>query len=185
VRVPGRHNLENVAAAAAVALCAGAPPDLLASAVAAFRGVAHRQEMVREWRGLRFVNDSIATTPDRCAAALQTFADARLVLLLGGYDKGIPFTGLAEEIARGPVERVVVFGATAGRLQEAIAEAARGAGPAVARAPDLDAAFAAAVEGARPGSVVLLSPACASYDQFRDFEERGERFRALVASLPA
>ena len=184
VRVPGRHNLENVAAAAAISLCAGAPPDLVASTVSAFRGVAHRQELVREWRGVRFVNDSIATTPDRCAAALHTFAGSPLILLLGGYDKGIPFSGLAEEIGRGGVERVVVYGATAGALQQAIAQACGGGGPLLRRAADLDAAFALAVEGARPGSVVLLSPACASYDQFRDFEERGERFRALVADLP-
>jgi UDP-N-acetylmuramoylalanine--D-glutamate ligase len=182
VRVPGQHNVENVAAAAAVALAAGAPPDLVAAAVAAFRGVAHRQELVREWRGIRFVNDSIATTPDRCAAALHAWGDAPLILLLGGYDKGIPFAGLAEEIAHGPVERVVVFGATAGPLQQAIAAA--GAGAVVERAENLDAAFRAALDAASPGRTVLLSPACASYDQFRDFEERGERFRALVAALP-
>ena len=183
IRVPGRHNVENVAAAAALCLAAGAPARLVAAAVAAFRGVAHRQELVRQWRGARFINDSIATTPDRCAAALETFAGAPLVLLAGGYDKGLQFDALGERIAA-CAERVILFGATAGRIAAAVAAgAAPGAGPAVECVHDLAAAVAAAAAGVRPGQVVLLSPACASYDQFRDFEERGRRFAELVAAL--
>ncbi len=185
VRVPGQHNRENVAAAAALCLAAGVPPGVIGATVAAFRGVEHRQQVVREWRGARFVNDSIATTPDRCAAALDTWGGSPLVLLAGGYDKGIPFTELGVEIAR-RVERVILFGATAGALQEAVEAGAAPAGrrPAMERVPDLDAAVQAAAAAARPGTVVLLSPACASFDQFTDFEERGRRFRALVEALP-
>jgi len=187
ITVPGAHNIQNAAAAAAVALAAGVPPTLVAEAVVAFRGVEHRLEAVREWRGTRFVNDSIATTPDRTLAALDTFAGSPVVLLAGGYDKGIPFDDLGVRIAQA-AERVILFGATADALERAVAAGAgaggRDGGPEVRRVPDLAAAVAAAVDGLRPGRVVLLSPACASFDQFRDFEERGRFFKTLVQALP-
>lgn len=184
IAVPGEHNVQNAAAAAALALAAGVPPRLVAAAVAGFRGVEHRLEAVRLWRGARFVNDSIATTPDRTQAALETFAGAPLVLLAGGYDKGIPFDELGRQIAA-RVERVVLFGATAGALETAIrAGAAGGPTPEVRRAFDLSSALATALEGPLQGRVVLLSPACASFDQFRDFEERGRQYKALVEALP-
>ncbi len=181
--VPGAHNLQNAAAAAAVAMAAGVPPAIVAGTIASFRGVEHRLEVVREWRGARFVNDSIATTPDRTLAALETFAGSPVVLLAGGYDKGIPFDELGARLAQA-AERVILFGSTADLLARAVAAGAGGGTPRVERVRDLAAAVAAALDGLQPGAVVLLSPACASYDQFRDFEERGRCFKALVASLP-
>ncbi len=182
IPVPGEHNVRNVAAAAAVALTAGVPPDILEEAVCAFRGVEHRLEPVRDWRGSHFVNDSIATTPDRTMAALDTFAGRPLVLLAGGYDKGLPFDELGRRIAE-VAELVILFGGTAAAMAGAIAAAGPG-GPRVECVPTLAAAVAAAVEGLPAGRVVLLSPACASYDQFRDFEERGRQFKSLVHALP-
>ncbi len=185
IAVPGAHNVQNVAAATAVALAAGVPPKIVSEVVAAFRGVEHRLEHVRDWRGVRWINDSIATSPDRCEAALETFAGQRVVLLAGGYDKHIPFDGVGARIAE-TVERVILFGATADRIASAVAAGAAQSGraPRVERAPGLEAAVRLAAEEAEPGQVVLLSPACASYDQFRDFEERGRRFREYVQALP-
>lgn len=184
VRLPGGHNRQNVAAAAALCLVAGAPPACVAEVVAGFAGVPHRLERVRDWRGSRWINDSIATTPDRALAALDSLAGERIVLLAGGYDKGLPFTEFGQVAARS-VERVLLFGATAPAIARAIAAGSASDWPTpVEIVPDLAAAVAIAAADARPGQVVLLSPACASYDQFRDFEERGECFRALVAALP-
>ena len=181
IAVPGAHNVQNVAAATALSLTAGVPPAILAQVVASFRGVEHRLEFVRAWRGSRWFNDSIATTPDRTLSALETFAGEPLVLLAGGYDKGLPFDELGARVAAG-AQRVLLFGATAAAIAAAI-EAA-GGGPEVVRVPDLAAAVEVAAAGARPGQVVLLSPSCASYDHFRDFEQRGWLFKRLVAALP-
>jgi UDP-N-acetylmuramoylalanine--D-glutamate ligase len=186
VRLPGPHNVQNVAAALAVAALVGVPCGVFAEVARGFRGVEHRLETVRTWRGVQWVNDSIATAPDRVLAALESFPEAAgLVLLAGGYDKGLPF----EELGRRVAERVrvaVLFGAAADRLEAAVRSGAAGSGrgPELVRVRDLAEAVAAAAEAARPGEVVLLSPACASYDQFRDFTERGQRFRELVAALP-
>ncbi len=185
IRLPGAHNVQNVAAAIAVAGAAGVPLDLVAEVVGGFAGIEHRLELVRERRGVRWVNDSIATAPDRVAAALESFAGRPLTLLAGGYDKGLPFDDLGRLVVE-RVGRLILFGAAADRLERAVAAARLypGPQPEVERAPDLAAAVALAAEGAVAGDVVLLSPACASYDQFRDFEERGRRFKALVAELP-
>ncbi len=184
VRLPGAHNRQNVAAAAAVCLAAGAPPTHVAAVVAGFAGVPHRLERVRDWRGSRFINDSIATTPDRVLAALDSLAGERVVLLAGGYNKGLSFDEFGAVVAR-RVERVLLFGAAAPAIARSIAAASAPDWPTpVEIVPDLATAVGMAAADAQPGQVVLLSPACASYDQFRDFEERGERFRALVAALP-
>ena len=186
VRIPGPHNLANVAAALAIGRLAGIPGPVLAAAVEGFGGVPHRLESVGRFGGANWVNDSIATSPDRTLAALETFTDGEIVLLAGGYDKGIPFDALALAVAR-RCARVLLFGATAGTIAAAVAEAVAqvGGAPRVEVVPDLAEAVERAARGARPGQTVLLSPACASYGQFRDFEERGERFRQLVAALSA
>lgn len=182
IRLPGRHNRENVCAAACVARACGAPPDAIAAAVAGFAGVEHRLEPVAELDGVRFINDSIATAPDRTLAALEA-VPGPLVLILGGYDKGLPFGGLAEAVVSGPVRAAVLVGACAGNLERALGEAAARLGrpgPALARAGSFDEAVARARDLARPGDAVLLSPACASYDMFPNFEARGRRFKAIV-----
>lgn len=184
VQVPGHHNLENVAAALALGRAAGVPGPILAEVVAGFRGVPHRLETVGRFAGALWVNDSIATSPDRTLAALATFPTGELVLLAGGYDKGLPFAELGRAVAS-RCSRVLLFGRTAAQIAAAIGEAAveLGAAPQVELVPDLAAAVARVAANARPGQVVLLSPACASFDQFRDFEERGDRFRQLVTAL--
>ncbi len=184
VRLPGAHNLANALAALAAAAALGADPRRAWAAARAFGGVEHRLELVRELDGVSFYNDSIATAPDRTIAALESFARP-VVLIAGGYDKKIPFDELGERI----VERVrvlVLLGRTAPKIRAAVEAAAarRGVGgPEVLAAADLREAVSLAASAARPGDVVLLSPACASYDMFRNYEERGRLFKELVRAL--
>lgn len=177
-RIPGLHNRANAAAATAAARAAGVSEAAIAEALATFPGVPHRIELVREVEGVRFVNDSKATNVAAALRALEAFPGARLHVLLGGRGKEEPYEPLAE--ALGPRDRAYLIGEAA----EEIARALQAAGRRYLRVGGLEEAVAAAARAARPGDVVLLSPACASYDQFRDFEERGDTFRRLVEELP-
>jgi UDP-N-acetylmuramoylalanine--D-glutamate ligase len=172
--LPGAHNRENAAAATAAARAAGLPDDAIAEALRTFPGVAHRLELVRERHGVLFVNDSKATNTAAARRALAAY-DEPLHVILGGSRKGEPFDELAREVHG----RAYLIGETAGEIARALERA----GVPYVQCGDLAAAAAAAAEAARPGEVVLLSPACASYDQFRDFEHRGEEFRRLVQNL--
>jgi UDP-N-acetylmuramoylalanine--D-glutamate ligase len=178
----GRHNVANVLAAVAAADAWGVPPAVMRQAIRSFPGVEHRLERVRELRGVTFYNDSIATSPAATLAALA--AISRPVLLIaGGYDKGLPFQALGEAIAR-RVKALFLIGDTAAQIAQAVKAARpRGAPPAITFCGDLRQAVDAAYRAAAPGDVVLLSPACASYDQFRNFVERGRLFKAYVAAL--
>jgi UDP-N-acetylmuramoylalanine--D-glutamate ligase len=173
--IPGAHNRENAAAATVAARAAGATDEEIARALREFAGVPHRLEPVRERDGVLFVNDSKATN---VAAALRAIAayDAPLLLILGGRAKGESFDPLAAA-ARDRVKRAFLVGEAASELSDALGD--------VPHEVDggLEAALRAAAAAAAPGDVVLLSPACASYDQFRDFEERGDEFRRLVQTL--
>jgi UDP-N-acetylmuramoylalanine--D-glutamate ligase len=173
--IPGAHNRENAAAATVAARAAGATEEEIARALRDFPGVAHRLEPVAERDGVLFVNDSKATN---VAAALRAVAayDRPLLLIAGGRAKGESFDPLAAA-ARGRVEHAFLIGEAAPELSEAFGELPH------ETSGDLGTAVAAAAATARPGDVVLLSPACASYDQFRDFEERGDEFRRLVEAL--
>jgi UDP-N-acetylmuramoylalanine--D-glutamate ligase len=172
--LPGGHNRENAAAATAAARAAGLPGDAIAEALRAFPGVAHRLELVAEIGGVRYVNDSKATNTTAARRALAAY-DAQLHVILGGFRKGESFAELAGELHG----RAYLIGETADELAEALGAA----GVPYVRCGDLPIAVAAASAAAAPGEVVLLSPACASYDQFRDFEQRGEDFRRLVQNL--
>ncbi len=173
-RIPGAHNRENAAAAVAAARAAGAAEDNIARALQTFPGVAHRLEPVGEVHGVLYVNDSKATNVAAARRGIAAYADRPVRLILGGSRKGEDFTPLAA--ALGPnVRTVLLIGETAPDLAAAI--------PHAERAGDLATAVRVAAREAEPGDVVLLSPACASYDQFHDFEERGEAFRALVDNL--
>lgn len=172
----GQHNLANALAATGAALLCGVAETDIAETLHTFEGVPHRLEQVAEIDGVLYVNDSIATTPDRTQTALEAF-DKPIVLIAGGYDKGIAFDELGPAIAE-QVAHLIVMGETG----DAIADATKGA-TAIHRVENLAAAMACATRLAQPGDVVLLSPASASYDQFRNFEERGERFRAWVDKL--
>jgi UDP-N-acetylmuramoylalanine--D-glutamate ligase len=168
----GAHNRENAAAATAAARVLGTPDDRIAEALRTFPGVPHRLEVVAEIGGVRYVNDSKATNVAAALRALAAYEGEPVHLILGGSRKGEDFAPLAAAI--GPnVRSVHLIGETAQELAGVMPEAER----------DGNLASALAAIDARPGEVVLLSPACASYDQFRDFEERGEEFRRLVQNL--
>ncbi len=186
IKLPGQHNLENILCAAAVASLAGARPEAIARTVTAFGGVEHRLELVAEVGGVRYFNDSIATSPDRTTAALRTIHDP-IHLILGGYDKKIPFDELALEIVLSPHVRTVLLIGQAGDKIGGLIERATGmrpgGGPQVVHCGALPEAVAEAARRAHPGEVVLLSPACASFDQYRSFEQRGRHFEELVSGL--
>jgi UDP-N-acetylmuramoylalanine--D-glutamate ligase len=171
-RIRGAHNRENAAAATAAARALGVAEEAIAEALRTFPGVPHRLELVRELGGVRYVNDSKATNVAAALKALAAYEDDPVHLILGGSRKGEDFAPLAAAIGAN-VKSVHVIGETAGELAAAI--------PQAEQAGDLAGALAAIA--AQAGDVVLLSPACASYDQFRDFEERGEEFRRLVQNL--
>ena len=177
IGIPGAHNLENAMAASVIALDLGVPAGTVVQTLQTFRGVEHRIEFVRELDGVRYINDSKGTNPDSTVKAIDTMRQPT-VLLLGGYDKHISFMPLARHIAESPqIAELIILGATKDQLRRELAEA----GTVVPHEADT---FEAAVEMARrlakPGWNVLLSPACASFDMFTCFEERGERFKAIV-----
>lgn len=178
VAIPGGHNLENALAAVAAAFVLGIKPAVLAHTLRTFPGVAHRLETVAIKNGVRYVNDSKGTNPDASIKALEAF-DRPIVLLAGGRNKGSDFTEFAR-LAREKVRVLVVLGECADEVERAARQAGCGE---ILRARDLREAVLTAHRAARPGDVVLLSPACASWDMFNNFEERGDLFREIVNSL--
>ena len=180
--VRGDHNVLNVLAAFTIGHAAGFPLDAMLEAVEEFRGVEHRQEFIRELHGVRWYNDSMATAPERTIAAIQSF-DEPIVLLLGGRDKDLPWEDLIR-LANERVDHIVLFGEAAEKIGKTIEQL--GSGPrhfTVARADGLQTAVQLAAEVAEAGDVVLLSPGGTSFDEFKDFAERGERFRTWVREL--
>jgi UDP-N-acetylmuramoylalanine--D-glutamate ligase len=176
----GAHNAENAMAAAAAALAMGLERGAVAEGLRSFAGVAHRLEPVRELAGVLFVNDSKATNVTSATVGIRAF-EGGVHAILGGSDKGEPFAPLLDPV-RERCAAIYLTGAVTGRLAEELAPAT-GAGVELHRCEGLEEAVRLAGSAARPGEVVLLSPACASFDEFRDFEERGERFRKLVEGL--
>ena len=181
IQLRGEHNMMNVLAAFAIGYAAGLPVEAMQEATKTFRGVAHRLEFVREWNGAKWYNDSIATAPERTMAAIRSFTEP-IVLLLGGRDKNLPWEGLAA-LVHERVERVVLFGEAAGKIAAALEQAHGPLQKKVERCKSLEEAVQAAAKAAKPGEVVLLSPGGTSFDQFHDFEERGEAFRKWVSEL--
>jgi UDP-N-acetylmuramoylalanine--D-glutamate ligase len=178
IGLPGEHNVENVLAAVSAAWLAGAPPSAIAGGVRSFPGVEHRLEPVAEIAGVHFFNDSKATNVDATLKALRAFPGSLLVIL-GGKDKGSDYTPLIEPLRR-RAKLVLLIGAAAEKIEAQI-----GAGLPVVRAETLDRAVALAWERAQPGDTVLLAPACASFDQFENYEHRGRFFKELVRALDA
>jgi UDP-N-acetylmuramoylalanine--D-glutamate ligase len=174
IRLRGRHNLENAMGASAAALASGVPADAVARALRTFAGVPHRLEEVGTVDGVLYVNDSKATNVASAVRGIEAF-EGGVHAILGGSLKGGGFGGLRAAVAS-RCRACYLIGEAAERLERDLA----GAAP-LHRCGDLESAVDAASSAASPGEVVLLSPACASYDQFRDYEERGERFRELVA----
>jgi len=176
--IPGAHNRENAAAATAAARAAGLGDDAIAAALKAFPGVPHRLELVAEIGGVRFVNDSKATNTAATRRALTAY-DAPIHLILGGSLKGERFDEFAADVARANVVTAYVIGEAAVLLATDLGYA----NVPFLVSTTLERAVAEAAGAAQAGEIVLLSPACASYDQFRDFEHRGEEFRRLVENL--
>ena len=173
----GQHNWSNAAAAVAGALAFGAPATHFAEAIRDFAGLPHRLEYVAERDGVTYYNDSLATTVDATCAALRAF-DAPLLLIAGGAEKGADFSALGTAIAAGHVRAVLLIGQEAPRIAAAVQRA--GAGEIAQCCRDLPQALDAARQLAQPADVVLLSPACASFDQFPNYAARGDLFKRLV-----
>jgi UDP-N-acetylmuramoylalanine--D-glutamate ligase len=177
VRLRGRHNLENAGAARAVARARGVDEDAIARALATFAGVPHRLEEIAVVDGVTYINDSKATNVGSTLVALEA-CEAGVRVILGGDDaKGEDF-GVLRDAVTATCQAAYLIGEAAPRLHEALEGAVE-----LHDCGTLDSAVERASADARPGDIVLLSPACASYDQFKNFEQRGERFRALVAQL--
>ena len=180
--VPGRHNQANAQAAWAAARQLGVSRADAQQALACFSGLPHRLQLAAERDGVRYVNDSKATSPAETLVALESFPEQRPVVIVGGYDKQIDLSGLCRTLAQ-RAKAVVATGQTGEAIARGVeAASSSGQGPRVVRAGEFEAAVRAAMDLAQPGDLVLLSPACASYGQFRNFEERGEAFARLVRS---
>ena len=172
--LPGRHNMENALAAAAVGRIADLPDDAINEAIRSFRGVEHRLELVGEWAGVRWYNDSKATNPDAGRVAINAFPGAPVILIAGGYGSDFDLREWAADVLAN-TEAVILIGASADQLAQELR-----AHPNVVRAQNLEEAVSTAAGLARLGSVVLLSPAYKSFDMFQDFEDRGNQFKELV-----
>ena len=176
----GKHNVANVLAACAVASELGVRTEAMAAVARTFAGVPHRLEMVRELGGVRYFNDSIATSPERAIAALESFEEP-IVLLAGGRDKHLPWEAWALAVQR-KVVQVIAFGEAASLIEEALRRLGEHRPP-LQRADTLAGAVELAHAAATTGQVVLLSPGGTSFDAFHDYVERGEAFRELVLQL--
>jgi UDP-N-acetylmuramoylalanine--D-glutamate ligase len=178
VRIPGRHNLENALAAAAAALLSGIDCQTIAAALSTFPGVPHRLEPAGVLGGVKYVNDSKGTNPESVLKALDSFQEP-IILIAGGKPKGSDFTRLAGRI-RSRVKALILMGQAAPQIEQAV----RAAGyTAIWNEASLEGCVRTAARLAAPGDLVLLSPACASWDMFRDYEERGDLFKKLVHNL--
>jgi len=176
IALKGEHNVENVLAAVVAARQAGVPAESIRSSVEKFEAVEHRLEYVATRNGVEFYNDSKATNVDATAKAVAAFSDG-IHLILGGKDKGSPYTVLSD-LLRQRVRAVYTIGAAAAKIESDL----RGV-VTIQSCETLDKAVAAAAAAARPGEVVVLAPACSSYDQFDNYEQRGKVFKQLVKEL--
>ena len=177
LQLQGPHSVQDAMGAAAAALADGIEPAAVRRGLREFKGLPHRMELVRKLGGVRWVNDSKATNVAAAAAALDSF-DGGVHAILGGSLKGGDFVGLAPAV-RARCERCYLIGEAAPRLAQDLANTR----VELSRSETLERAVAEAASRARPGEIVLLAPACASFDQFADYAERGERFRELVRAL--
>ena len=176
IRIPGAHNVANAMAASMMAHVCGCPPEAMRRVLSTFPGLEHALELVRERNGVRFINDSKGTNVDATMKALESL-DTPIVLIAGGKDKGGDFEKLRDVVAR-RVKRLVLIGEAASRIEHVL----QGLKP-ISHAPSFRDAVEVAAQSAQSGEVVLLSPACASFDMFADYQDRGRQFKALVHGL--
>jgi UDP-N-acetylmuramoylalanine--D-glutamate ligase len=182
INLRGEHNLENVLAACAIAVAAGLPIEAMKAGIENHKGVEHRLEHVRTWGGAEWYNDSIATAPERAIAAIRSFNEP-IILLSGGRDKNLPWTEWAQ-LVRERVDHLILFG----EAQEVILQALNSISPgthtySLDRSNNMENALEIASNLVEPGDVVLLSPGGTSFDEFRDFAERGDWYRKWVNEL--
>ncbi len=176
--LPGRHNLYNSLAAAVAARVMEVRSEVVRDSLATFEGVPHRLEFVREVGGVRYVNDSKATNVNAVWYALESFPSERIILVAGGRDKGNDYASL-RALVRDKVRAVIGMGESADKVMRELG----GAAPISEKVDSMEAALARASALARPGDVVLLSPACSSFDMFENYEDRGDTFKRLVMNL--
>jgi UDP-N-acetylmuramoylalanine--D-glutamate ligase len=183
LRVPGRHNQLNAQGAFAAAGLLGVAWDPAQAALRDFRGLPHRLQLVHEsGAGVHYYNDSIATVPEAAVAALESFPPKRVIQIVGGYDKGLPLTAMCNALVE-RAKAVLCIGATGKKIAEVMSQAAHHGGAAVYDCGDIETAMKMARTVATAGDVVLLSTGCASYDQFINFEARGDAFGRLAREV--
>lgn len=175
IAIPGMHNIENILAAAAAAFCAGVKPSVIEKTISSYKGVEHRIEFVREINGTRYYNDSKSTNVDSTRVALESF-EGNILLIMGGLDKGAPYTPLAGQVKK-KVKIIYLIGEAAGKIKKDLC------GAVFIESGNIENAVKHAFKTAGSKDMVLLSPACASFDQFSGFEERGKLFKELVNKL--
>lgn len=182
ILIPGTHNVENYMAAIA-AVESLVSDDIIREVAKSFGGVEHRIELVRTLNDVRYYNDSIASSPTRTIAGLRSF-EQKVILIAGGYDKKIPFDELGPEIIE-HVKTLILTGATAPKIRAAVETAPgyNGTNPEIMEFGDFERAVLAAHQAAHPGDIVILSPACASFDKFKNFMVRGETFKKIIYGL--
>ena len=178
IKIPGRHNLENALAATQAANLCGVSAEIIAKVLKSFPGVEHRIELVKEVRGVKYFNDSKATNPDSTLVALETFAGQPVVLILGGKDKGTDLNQLIAQVKKNAKATVLV-----GEAKARFAQALKQVGVAVHPVDSMEQVVQTSANLAQTGDIVLLSPACACFDMFSNFEERGRVFKTLVEQL--
>ena len=183
IRIPGNHNIENYLAAIS-AVWGYVPADRIVGVAKNFAGVEHRAEFVRELDGVKYYNDSIATSPTRTISGTLSLYDEKIILIAGGYDKKIPFDALGPVITQ-KVKTLILLGVTADKIQAAVKAAPdyQAGCPEIIRVESMEQAVKAARQAAGPGDIVSLSPACASFDMYPNFEARGEDYKGIVNRL--
>ena len=183
IKIPGLHNVENYLAAVC-AVWGEVSVDSIVKVAKEFGGVAHRNEFVREIDGVKYYNDSIASSPTRTALGTLSLYDEKIIVILGGYDKHLDYTELGELIVK-KVKTAIIMGATGPKIEKAIREAKdySEGNPKIIKAENMEQAVDAAKEAAVSGDIVSMSPASASFDLYKNFEERGEHFKRIVMSL--
>jgi len=181
IRLVGRHNLENIAAAALATGLFGVSKKAIREGVLEFQGLPYRLELVDEIKGVRFINDSFATNPGPTIAAILSFTEDK-ILILGGSEKGADFREMAEIISQNKVKAVVLIGTEGPRIRMAL-EGAGFEGKIVFGGSDMDEILKKAAMHADPGDIVILSPACASFDMFKNYKDRGEKFNNAISKL--
>jgi len=179
----GEHNLENISAAVIASALVGADENTIAKVVAEFKGLEHRLEFVAEKNGIKFYNDSFSTTPETAIAAIRSFSEP-LIVILGGSSKNADFSELAKEFATAEnIKALILVGQEAVRIKEAVGKVGRFKGHILEGARTMEEIFKQIKKYAKPGDVVLLSPACASFGMFKNYKDRGEQFKIFVGNF--